>query len=246
MALIWKKERGNTRYEVRSAGNTRRLYTNGVFHSQYNPVKPLSGGIWDLLMLPVFFHPLENTRRILVLGVGGGTVIRQLRRYSQVDSITGVELNPIHLQVARRFFGVNKNMATLYQADAIAWLKQYQGPPFDLIIEDLFGEEQGEPVRAIPASANWFRLLTRHLSQHGSLVMNFTERSELSGCGYFQQPAINKKFQSAFQLSLPMYENIIAVFLRQHVESKMLRQRLSTCSKLSRVFSQLPYRIRRL
>ncbi|QKQ25565.1 hypothetical protein [Candidatus Reidiella endopervernicosa] len=57
MALLWYRKEGESRYEVRSAGATRRLYTNGVFHSQYNPNRPISGSVWGLLMLPALYYP---------------------------------------------------------------------------------------------------------------------------------------------------------------------------------------------
>ncbi len=127
MAVLWQKKTNGTHYEVRTAGQTHRLYTNGVFHSQFNPKRPLSGGVWDLLMLPAFFFPDLHARRILVLGVGGGTVIRLLHHFIKPTEIVGVELNPMHLRVAKRFFGVDKKVASLYQADAVEWIREYRG-----------------------------------------------------------------------------------------------------------------------
>lgn len=135
MAILWQKHLDGTHYEVRTAGKSHRLYTNGVFHSQYHPERATTGGIWDLLVLPAFFLAPEKIQRVLVLGVGGGAVIRQLQRYVRPQSIVGVELNPVHLEVARRFFGVDDSMAELHQADAVSWLESYSGPPFDMIIE---------------------------------------------------------------------------------------------------------------
>ena len=37
MALLWEKRAAGVHYSVRNAGNTVRLYTNGVLHTQYNP-----------------------------------------------------------------------------------------------------------------------------------------------------------------------------------------------------------------
>ncbi len=69
MALLYLKQEDNTRYEVRSAGASLRLYSNGVMHSQYNKNNPINGAIWDLLLLPGFFA-LTPPKRILVLGLG--------------------------------------------------------------------------------------------------------------------------------------------------------------------------------
>ena len=226
MSLIWLKQTKDTRYEVRSAGNSVRLYTNGVFHSQFNPNTPISGSVWDLLMLPAFFYPAGEIRRVLVLGVGGGTVIRLLNHFVQPEVIVGVELNPVHIQVAKRYFGVNRSEAELVCADAIDWMSDYRGQPFDMIIDDLFFEEEGEPKRAIAASPNWKRQLLSHLTKRGVLVMNFVSAKEMGESGCFVSAATQKRFQSAFRLAMPGYENTVGAFLRTYATSKQLRERL--------------------
>ena len=70
MAIVWSRSAGGNQYEVRSAGQSIRLYKNGVFHSQWNPNRPLAGGVWDLLFIPALFADRQISR-VLVLGVGG-------------------------------------------------------------------------------------------------------------------------------------------------------------------------------
>ena len=248
MAIIWQKQSGNTRYEVRSAGRTRRLYTNGVFHSQYNPKSALSGGIWDLLMLPIFFSDPQRIKRVLVLGVGGGTIIQQLKRYSGVKKIVGVELNPIHILVARKYFGVSKASAELHHADAVHWLKNYDGPPFDLIIDDLFGDQEGEPLRAVEASRSWMQLLAKNLTRDGILVMNFIGSGEIRRSAYVTSETINKKFKSAFQFTLPQYDNVIAAFLKYEGFTSDLRDNISQTKGLNSwgAQKQLNFRVRKI
>ena len=82
MAIIWQKKVRDNLYEVRSAGKSRRLYKNGVCHSQYNPGSIMTGSIWDLLLLPACYQTGVNYKKILVLGVGGGAVIRSGRNSS--------------------------------------------------------------------------------------------------------------------------------------------------------------------
>ena len=88
MSILWQKTAGQDRYEVRSAGRSLRLYRNGVLHTQYNPSRPIGGNLWDLLLDPAFFRSPEAIRRVLVLGVGGGAVIRLLNRFVRPDEIT--------------------------------------------------------------------------------------------------------------------------------------------------------------
>lgn len=107
MAIIWEKKIKGVAYQVRTAGSSVRLYTNKVFHSQWNPNAVLCGGVWDLLLLPAFMLAKPTQiKNVLVLGVGGGAVIRALSHCLGPNKITGVDLDATHLSIAKRFFGV--------------------------------------------------------------------------------------------------------------------------------------------
>ena len=248
MAILWQKNLDGTRYEVRTAGKTRRLYTNGVFHSQFHPTRATTGGIWDLLMLPALFYPPKKIQRVLVLGVGGGAVIRQLHRFIEPAEIVGVELNPVHLEVAQRFFGVDKTMAQLHQADAIQWVRDYEGPKFDMIIEDLFGEEEGEPVRAVAADINWCRCLGKLLTREGMLVMNYIDLPEMRHSECLSRQNLSRTFKAAFQFTLPLYENVIVALLKTAADSRILHTNLEKQTTLSSMWQSeaLNFRVRRL
>lgn len=248
MAILWNKTVCNVRYEVRTAGMTRRLYTDGVLHTQFNANNPVTGSVWDLLLLPAFFYPSGALRRILVLGVGGGAIIRQMQHFMRPDEIVGVELNPVHLHIAKRFFGIGGKGVHLHRADAVRWLQAYQGAPFDMIVDDLFGAEDGEPVRAVDADARWFGCLLKHLAHSGVLVMNFPAPGDLGRCAYASSDAIRRRFKAAFRLSTPRYENAVGAFLRQPSSSEILRANLRSVPKLNAALNarRLVYRIRRI
>jgi len=245
MAILWQKTIKNTCYEVRSAGQTRRLYTDGVFHSQFNPQRAITGGVWDLLMLPAFFLPAEDIQRVLVLGVGGGAVIHQLQRYIKPVEIIGVELNPVHIMVAKRYFGITNKLAQLVEADAVKWLENYSGPPFDMIIDDLFGEQDGEPVRAIKANKAWFEKLNSHLSPEGLLVMNFVSHNDLKNCAAVSYKKISRLFRASFQFTIPHYDNAIGAFLKKSSTSHILRKHLNEIDELKKS-KKLSFQIRKL
>lgn len=243
MAVIWQRRVGDHRYEVRSAGRTRRLYTNGVFHSQYNPAAPVTGGVWDLLTLAAFADP-ASMRRALVLGVGGGAVVRQLRRFLDLE-VTGVELDPVHLDVARRHFGVGPEVR-LEQAEAGRWLDGYDGPPFDLVVDDLFSHEGGEPRRAVTADAGWLHRLARRLAPHGVLAVNFISRREFRACGWHADARLRRRFPAGWTLTTPLHENVVAVFLPRPLPAEVLRRHLEAVPELDprRRTTRLRYRLR--
>jgi spermidine synthase len=214
MALVWQKNIGDKQYQVRRAGASIRLYTDGVFHSQFNSNHPLSGSIWDLLVLPALFAPMD-IRRVLVLGLGGGAVVRTLQALLPGRHITAVEIDPIHIQVALKYFAVRPNRHTkLIEMDAITWLKHYRGETFDFIIDDLFIEADGAPNRAVSANQTWCNLLTKQLAPKGILTVNFDSNKILRTSALVEQAKFSRLFASRFILSTPGYENRVAAFFK--------------------------------
>ena len=248
MALLWKKTVKGSLYEVRTSGSSIRLYTDGVFHSSYNPRNPVTGNAWDLLMLPAFFYPDCTVKNILVLGVGGGAVIHLLNKFIQPDSIIGIEINKTHIVIAKRFFNLRYKNLKLVHADAIDWLKKYQGPAFDMIIDDLFIEDSGEPVAAIGANTSWFTLMLKHLNREGVIVKNFTEHKDFNNSSPVKNKTMKKRFKSLFSFSVTHNENLVAAYLTKTAESSYLRKRLVETPALNPRLktSRLRYRIRKV
>ncbi|HEX6930103.1 MAG TPA: class I SAM-dependent methyltransferase [Gammaproteobacteria bacterium] len=225
MAVLWATERDGTRYEVRSAGRTRRLYSNGVFHSSYNADRPVTGGVWDLLMMPAFLYPPGSIRRVLLLGVGGGTVIRQLREFVRPREIVAVDLNAVHLDVAQRFFGVRGRDVTLVHADARDWLARDRRR-YDLVIDDLFGERDGEPVRAVTADTGWCRRLKARTTTRGAIAINCVSPAELANTGFLRDGELRRHFRSKFQLRAMRDHNAVGLFLPHLAAASELRRNL--------------------
>ncbi len=248
MAVVWQKRSDGRLYEVRSAGRSLRLYTDGVCHSQYNATNPLTGHIWDLLMLPAFFREQGAVNRVLVLGVGGGASIHLLRRFVQPETIVGVELNPVHMYVARRFFGLKHASIQLVHADAIQWINDYKGEKFDLIVDDLFAEENGEPVAAVESNASWFNRLLKHLDRDGLIVKNFLDMQSARSSAGLTNPGVNRKFSSIFQFTTPYNENVAVAYLKQASTSRELRKHLAVTPGINPALksTRLRYSARRL
>ena len=163
MALLWSHREKGVLYQVRAAGSSRRLYADGVLHTQFNPRRIVTGSVWDLLWLPVFFLTAPRVERVLVLGAGAGAVIRQLDMLFQPKEIVAVENNPVHLRVAREFFGVTRQMTVLHEADAAEFIRRYRGGRFDLIIDDLFVARGNMAQRALSCDSRWIKQLVSHL-----------------------------------------------------------------------------------
>lgn len=227
--MIWQTTSSGQHYEVRSAGNSIRLYTNGVFHSQWNSGRPLAGHIWDLLFLPVMLHPSPHKlNKILVLGVGGGAVINVLNHFLRPKKIVGIDLDSVHLRIARRFFLKDKSNVSLHRENACSYIEKNDNSHADLIVEDLFCGAQDDPseaIRAVNMDEVWLSTLSDRLNENGVLVINFENPKQL-------RQALNKKsvsacdFESVYRLTTPQYENAIGVCLKKHQDKSFFNQNI--------------------
>lgn len=152
------------------------------------------------------------------------------------------------MQLAKRFFGLQYDNLELIEANAIDWLIEYQGEPFDLIIDDLYFEDHGEPLRAIQADASWFDVLLDNLSEHGLLVMNFVNHKQWRSSAYYQEDFVAEAFQSVYQFATPTCHNSIVGFLKKSSETKQLRERLKTIPMLNpdRARCRLRYAVKKI
>ena len=85
------------------------------------------------------FRQIKSMKKILVLGVAGGSVIKTLSKEIRFEgTITGVEIDPEIIKVANSYFHLNKipNL-TIVIADAFEFVLQTH-EKYDLIIVDIF------------------------------------------------------------------------------------------------------------
>jgi predicted membrane-bound spermidine synthase len=222
MAVIWEHRNQNTHYQVKTAGNSLRLYSNGIFHSQWNNAAPINGQLWELLMLPVFYLQARPLR-VLLLGVGGGAVVKLLARFTHLQQLIGIELDPVHIKIAQRFFKSQSANVEYHCADAVTWVRGYKGPKFDYIIEDLFGSNQnGEVLRALDADENWLKALAKHLKTDGILCMNFDSPKQARKCWRRQTC-----FSHARMLLSRRNQNAIVAMSRKILDHRQFKARLT-------------------
>lgn len=115
-------------------------------------------------------------KNCLLLGVGGGTVIKLLYKYFPQIKITGVEIDPLMLQLAQKYFAINEiPRLKLINSDAIRWVKNFRFNDinhcsmFDLILVDLYTGKD------IPKELNDIQFLIKLrslLSKNGMIIFN--------------------------------------------------------------------------
>lgn len=237
MAVLWSHLEAGNHYQLRSAGASLRLYRNGVHHSQWNPQRPLSGSVWDLITLPALHRPPASLQHGLMLGFGAGAVAHQLCDLAGLQRLVGVEWDPMHLSIAQGFFECPA-ACQLVAADAVAWVYAAgTEPEFDLIIDDLYSEEDGIPIRCAPTDRDWWHRLADLLRPGGILVLNTIEPERIQDLPLLREAALKSRFPNRIIYQIDGYENRVLAFSDQAFSPESLHTALrSICRKYPRCY----------
>jgi spermidine synthase len=111
-------------------------------------------------------------QRVLVIGGGDGGSVREVLRYPQVEHVTMVELDPLVVDACKEHlpsFGVpwEDPRLSLRFEDGIAFLRNHQGEPFDVILID--GSDPVGPAEGLYSSP-FYESAKRCLRDGGVLV----------------------------------------------------------------------------
>lgn len=129
--------------------------------------------LWDTAFDAFDVGEHKAVSSILVLGVGGGTVIHLLSHLFPEANITAVDIDPTMIDVGRRYFKLDAiPHLTLVEADARAYVvSQAKRPPrYDLIVVDLF---VGRDIPEFVSDISFLQDCKRLLSKRGSIVINY-------------------------------------------------------------------------
>lgn len=112
----------------------------------------------------------SKTAQLLVLGLGGGDVIKQLQQnFKTKGFITAVEIDPIVIQIAINDFGIIPDKSLeIINADALQFLK-YTQKTFDLIIVDLFTDYE---IPEFVFNNSFIMQIHNLLNKNGSAILN--------------------------------------------------------------------------
>jgi spermidine synthase len=126
----------------------------------------LTGGYYDVLSLGPL---LARGRRVLVLGMGGGTTVTAYRRLYPGAHVTAVEIDPLVVRVAHEYLGLERVPdLEVHVEDARPFLRR-GSQLFDVIEVDVFAGGPYAPFYCL--TAEFFEAALR-LAPSGLLAMN--------------------------------------------------------------------------
>ncbi|KGT92483.1 spermidine synthase [Erwinia typographi] len=109
----------------------------------------------------------------LLLGLGGGSLLRALYAHHNAIAMDVVELRPQVLQVARRYFTLPEaEHITYYLENAVDYLRRDNGARYAFIFSDLYLAYSMDPLQG---TENFLERCKASLREGGWLVLNYLE-----------------------------------------------------------------------
>lgn len=172
--LVAERESAYNYIQVVRVGNEMQLVLNeglGV-HSVYNPDQMLTGGPWDYFMVAPYFNNPPFTQnqvhKVAIIGLGAGTIPRELTAAYGPIPIDGVELDGTIVDLARQYFHMNEPNLHVIVQDGRYFLST-TSQHYDEIGIDAY-QQPYVPFQL--TTLEFFREVRAHLTPHGVAVIN--------------------------------------------------------------------------
>jgi spermidine synthase len=173
--LLYEKESAYHYIQVVQVDTKTELILNEgqAVHSIYDSQSLVTGGPWDYFLIADSFRPAQVTepapKDVAILGLAGGTAARQYTAaFGSGVNITGVEIDPEILNVARTYFHLDEPNVHPVVDDARYWLDTHAGQ-YDVVMVDAYRQPY------IPfhlTTREFFTEVRGHLRPGGVAVVN--------------------------------------------------------------------------
>lgn len=155
---------------VRQVGGRLELLTgNGHLQSATKLNNEITGSVWDYyLTAPAFLPEGIRVTTVCLLGLGVGTTAKLFNRVFSPHRIVGVEIDPVIIDLGRKYFSLNDPNLEIICTDAGEFIAE-TGEQFDLIIVDTF---QQDCFSSSCDRVDFYHSCWKHLNPGGVLVVN--------------------------------------------------------------------------
>ncbi len=179
---------------VRANGKIK-LLVNGIQQSG-----PMVDGFWNFAFTRLPMPLQKNITSILILGVGGGTVIRKLHQRYPKAKMTGVDIDGEIIRIGREQFGLSDIPNLMFvTSDARVYVRS-DPKTYDLIVVDLY---IGRDIPEFESSALFVRELRKRINPKGSVIFNFLHDGMHGIRAERLRAHLSKSFVSVHQADLP-------------------------------------------
>jgi len=154
-----------TPYVILTFGHNKQLYTESVFNTGDDRDLEI---VYTQLMTAGLMYA-RNVRSILEIGTGGGRTSWYLHRFLPDIRVTSVELDPVVVEMSRKYFGLRDEPNFRIEAqDGRLFLSQSKDK-YDVIMIDAY---RGPFVPFHLLTKEFYQIVKDHLAEGGVVVQN--------------------------------------------------------------------------
>ena len=174
---------------------------------------PQSGGLAEKIWRP----PLKRVKRIkpsiescLVLGLGGGGIVKLLKKHWPEVKILGIEIVPIMISFGKKYLGLDETDLEIIMEDAYKYCGKLAKTKrkFDLICVDVY---VGRQVPEKFATEDFIKLVKKTVVTDGIAIFNRLYGKEDRA----QAESLHRKLIHAFRKVTPLYPEANVMFVCQ-------------------------------
>jgi len=159
--------------EVVDEGGVRTLSFNGSRETRMHRENPLQGHFeyTEYFHMPWLWN--TNIKRVLMIGLGGGSTQRSYQHYYTNVTVDSVELDPAVVNVAKTYFHVTETPAhRIHIQDGRIFLRRTTNV-YDVILMDAYSTTRyGSSIPPHLTTKEFFTIARNHLSTNGVMAYN--------------------------------------------------------------------------
>ncbi len=210
---------------VRRLGNIRSMVfvrNSGeeAYQSQVNLANPHLLRFNYLQHMFASYLLLPEQKKVLVVGLGGGSMVHFLQKHDAECEVDAVEIDPVVVQLAERFFLLKQtNNVRVIVADAFEYFAANEAK-YDVIYMDAFlkpsdsTDRTGAPLKM--RTIEFYKQLQSHLTDGGSVVFNINPHPAIRD----DVATIVEAFPQAYVFKLPKAEGFVVIGSMQSARMK--------------------------
>lgn len=191
-------------------------------------------------VMPVALAAVEKPKRILIIGLGGGSIPNFLHKHYPDTHIDVVDIDPVVVEVAKKYFGFREDKTLrVHVADGRAFIEKCK-EPYDVIFLDAYGPTD---IPYALATREFLQAVRRAVTVKGVVVTNLWTRDSNSLYDSMVRTYISV-FDEVHVVDIRNSGNVILLALPH--QPKLTKDTLARqASKLSRE-KNLPFNLGRL
>lgn len=152
--------------------------------------------------------PEANIKSCLILGLGGGSAAKLVKKHWPQAKITGVELDPVMIDLGMKYIGLKGTDVDIKVKDALLFAQEKikEGKKYDLILIDIY---VGDKIPKMFENEDFIKNVKELLNTNGIAVFNRLYYDQKRGEALF----FSKKLEKIFSSVTPVYPQANVMFV---------------------------------